>query len=87
MPNDATVAVRAARGQRLDGTLETVEGVRIAPYHHLKRLIILVAANFTRVSHGDLLVAVAACEGDAKPENLGDYASIDTEKQRVIAWQ
>src|SRR5215207_2208914 len=48
MADDFAATVLAARRERVHRTLEAIEGVRIAPRHgHFKRLIVLVAADFT----------------------------------------
>jgi hypothetical protein len=44
--DDAAVAVRANRRQRVDCALETVEGVTLSAHDHFKRLVVVVLANF-----------------------------------------
>jgi hypothetical protein len=56
--DDATAAVCARRGERLDGTFKTIECVRFASRRDLKGLIVLVAAGFAP-RHSDLLPLMA----------------------------
>jgi hypothetical protein len=44
--DDPAVAVRANRRQRVDCTLETIEGVMLAGDDYFKRLVIFIFANF-----------------------------------------
>jgi hypothetical protein len=44
--NDAALAVRANRRERVDCALEAIEGVMLAGNDHLKRLVIFIFANF-----------------------------------------
>jgi hypothetical protein len=46
VPNDSAVAMRANRRQRVDGALETVEGVTLPADDHFKRLVVFVLGNF-----------------------------------------
>jgi hypothetical protein len=45
VPDNPAVAMRANRRQRVDGALETVEGVVLPADDHFKRLVIFVFAN------------------------------------------
>jgi hypothetical protein len=56
--DDATAAVCARRGERLDGTFKAIECVRFASRRDLKGLIVLVAAGFAP-RHSDLLPLMA----------------------------
>ena len=47
VPDDPAVAMCANRRQRVDGALETVEGVVLPADDHFKRLVIFVVANLT----------------------------------------
>jgi hypothetical protein len=47
--NNPTPAMRALRGQRMNGTLEAVERVRFTPHHDFKGFVVLVAADLARV--------------------------------------
>jgi hypothetical protein len=40
------LAVRANRGERMDCAFEAIEGVVLACNDHLKRLVIIIFANF-----------------------------------------
>jgi hypothetical protein len=53
MPDHATAAVLAERGERVDRTLERVEDVCI-PCDHLERLVVLVPAYLT-AAHAHLV--------------------------------
>jgi hypothetical protein len=44
--DDATVAVRTNRCQRVDRAFETIERVMLSGYDHFKRLVIFIFANF-----------------------------------------
>jgi len=44
--DDTAIAVRANRRQRVDRALETVESVTFSAHDYLKRLVIIVLANF-----------------------------------------
>ena len=46
VPDNPAIAMRANRRQRVDGALETVEGVVLPADDHFKRLVIFVLANF-----------------------------------------
>ena len=46
--DDAAVAVRANRRQRVNCALETVEGVTLTAHDDFERLVIFVFANFAR---------------------------------------
>ena len=46
MADNTAVAVRANRRQRVDRALETVESVTFSAHDYLKRLVIIVLANF-----------------------------------------
>ncbi|MGB9474463.1 MAG: hypothetical protein WCE87_05265 [Candidatus Udaeobacter sp.] len=46
MPHNPAVAVRADWRQRVDCTLEAIECVVLPGYHHFKRLVIFILANF-----------------------------------------
>lgn len=46
MTDDTAVAVRANRRERVDGALEAIEGVTLSAHDHVKRLVIIVLANF-----------------------------------------
>jgi hypothetical protein len=48
MTNDPAAAITALRCQCVDGTLETIKGMCLAIQMHLKTLVILVPAYFTR---------------------------------------
>src|SRR5262249_45732535 len=52
VPEDAHVAVGAARRQLLDGAFEAVEHVDRAGHLDLERLIVLVAAGLATSAHG-----------------------------------
>lgn len=62
VPNNPAIAMRANRCQRVDGALETVEGVVLSANDHFKRLVIFVFANLTcchtNVSRAERLAAV-----------------------------
>jgi hypothetical protein len=62
VPNNPAIAMRASRRQRVDGALETVEGVVHPADDHFKRLVIFVVANLTcchtNVSRAERLAAV-----------------------------
>ncbi|SRR5437762_1670751 len=47
VPDNPAIAMRANRRQRVDGALETVEGVVLPADDHFKRLVIFVVANLT----------------------------------------
>ena len=47
VPNNPAIARRATWRQRVDGALETVEGVTLPADDHFKRLVIFVVANLT----------------------------------------
>jgi hypothetical protein len=47
VPDDADTAMSAGRRERMNGALETIEGVRPAVHRDLKRLVIVIAAGFT----------------------------------------
>jgi hypothetical protein len=47
VPDNPAIAMRASRRQRVDGALETVEGVTLTGDDHFKRLVIFVVANLT----------------------------------------
>jgi len=47
MPHDANAAGVAGRRQRMDRTLEAIEGPLLITGKHLKRLVIIVPADFT----------------------------------------
>jgi len=53
--NDPAATIIALRRQCVDGALETIEGMYLAIQMHLKTLVILVPAYFTRV---DTLTAI-----------------------------
>jgi hypothetical protein len=55
---DAAAAVPARRGERLDGTLEAIEGVGLPRQGDGKGLIVVIAAGFAP-RHGDLLPLMA----------------------------
>jgi hypothetical protein len=44
--DDTAVAMGANRRQRVDCALEAIEGVTLSAHNHLKRLVIIVLANF-----------------------------------------
>ena len=44
--DDPAIAVGTNRRQRVDCTLETIEGVRLAAHDDFKRLVLFVLANF-----------------------------------------
>jgi hypothetical protein len=45
--DDLNAAVLATRGESMDCTLETIEGVRVAASHsHLEAFIVLISAHF-----------------------------------------
>ena len=46
MADDTAVAVWANRRERVDGALETIEGVTLSADDHIKGLVIFVLANF-----------------------------------------
>ncbi len=62
VPDNPAIAMRASRRQRVDGALETVEGVVHPADDHFKRLVIFVVANLTcchtNVSRAERLAAV-----------------------------
>jgi hypothetical protein len=43
VPDNPAIAMRASRRQRVDGALETVEGVVLPAHDHFKRLVILLS--------------------------------------------
>jgi len=45
--DDSTATVGARRRERVNGTLERIEDVRLACHRHRERLVIAVAADFT----------------------------------------
>jgi hypothetical protein len=47
VPDNPAIAMRANWRQRVDGALETVEGVTLTGDDHFKRLVIFVFANLT----------------------------------------
>ena len=47
VPDDADAAMIAGRRERMNGTLETIERMRLAIHCDLKGLVIVVAARFT----------------------------------------
>src|SRR4051812_8181109 len=51
MPDDPAVAVVASRRQPVDGALETVKRVRLAPARHGEGLVVIVAAGVA-LRHG-----------------------------------
>src|SRR5262249_23178136 len=54
--DNPAVAVRANRRQRMDRALEAVEGVTFSTNDYLKRLVILIFANFA-CSHTQILLS------------------------------
>jgi hypothetical protein len=56
--DDAAVAVRADRRQRVDRAFETIECVMLSGYDYFKRLVIFIFANFA-CSHTQLFRASA----------------------------
>ena len=46
-PDGLAAAMRAARDKRLNGALETVEGVALALHRHFKALVVIISADFT----------------------------------------
>src|SRR3954464_2903622 len=54
VPDDAALAVLTHRRERMDRAFEAVEHVRLGPHEDGERLVVLVAADFTR-RHGALL--------------------------------
>jgi hypothetical protein len=62
MSNDAAVAMRARRRQRVYRALEAVEGVVLSRNHYVESLVIFVFANFasshTRISRAVRFLAV-----------------------------
>jgi len=66
VPDDPAVAMCANRRQRVDGALETVEGVVLPADDHFKRLVIFVFANLA-CSHTQMFrAAVFASFAKAK---------------------
>lgn len=47
VPDDADTAMSAGRRERMNGALETIEGVRPAVHCDLEGLVIVIAAGFT----------------------------------------
>ena len=48
MPDDANSAMIAGWCERMDGAFEAIKGMRLAAHRDLKRLVVVVAAGFTR---------------------------------------
>lgn len=46
VPDDPAVAMRASGGQRMDRALKAVEHMGPPGHHHLKRLVVVIAADF-----------------------------------------
>jgi hypothetical protein len=46
VPNDPAFAMRANRRECVDCALEAIKGVALAANNHLKRLVIVIFANF-----------------------------------------
>jgi hypothetical protein len=46
MPDDAAIAVRTDRRQRVNRAFEAIECVMLSGYDHFKRLVIFIFANF-----------------------------------------
>src|SRR5690606_27905501 len=62
VPNDTTIAMRAARRQRLNRTLEAIERVRSALHYHLERLVVFIATNLTLIDrHWGVLLDCSRC--------------------------
>ena len=57
--DDAAIAVRANRRQRVDCAFEAIEGVTLSAHNDFKRLVVFVFADFAR-SHTQLLRARGA---------------------------
>jgi len=51
MADDFAAAMGTGRGQRLDGTLKAIEGMRRTRYHHLKGFVIVIPTGFA-LCHG-----------------------------------
>jgi hypothetical protein len=56
--DDSAVTVRTDRRQRVDRAFEAIECVMLTGYHHFKRLVIFIFANFA-CSHTQLFRASA----------------------------
>ena len=79
MSDDSALAVRAGRRQCVNRALETVEDVGFSGVNHLKRLVVVVSADFA-LGHGILLVGggkrdpshreVATCVPETKSQVL-----------------
>ena len=54
--DDAAIAVRANRCQRVDCAFEAIEGVTLSAHNDFKRLVVFVLADFAR-RHTQLLRA------------------------------
>jgi hypothetical protein len=72
MPDDAALAMWTSGRERVDRAFEAVEDVTFSAGDYLKRLVILIFANFTFshgsiISHADIIRAERSLQSKTKP--------------------